>query len=419
MTIKKFPLSLSFFSLSLAFLMPLSLAVSVGVSPGILPFEDMLRGGYAEKYITISTSSDETLSISTETAGDFADWISFEPTGGFTIPPRSRYKLKVIAQPPSDVPNGVYEGTVTVVARIKTSEVEGSGVTVGAAAAVRTSIVITDEQIRDYKVNEISVKDTEEGHPIEFRVSVVNLGNVRLTPRIHIDILDRDKIGAIKSVDFEEVEVLPTKGHQLLIKVPTEDLEIGQYWAEVTSYLDQKIIKEELLTFDFLERGALSVKGKLNFVMGGAWAELGDVVRIAASFSNIGELSTLAKFKGEVISGDKLVEVLESEEIDVAVGETINLTTYFRPTEIGRYEIKGVVYYSKKVTEEKSTILNVAPREPPEENKTTESPGGQVETAGADYTQLIVILVVVIAALILLNFRKEIVKKKRRPKIRG
>jgi hypothetical protein len=381
-----------------------SSAVSVGVSPGIMEFKDLLRGGYSEQEILVSTSGAEELSVSVSARGDIKEWLSFDPPS-FDLEPKSRFSLKAIVQPPEDVANGVYEGVISVVARPDV-DVEGTGVTVGAAAAIRTTIEVTDRETKEFEVMKIMTKDIEEGHPLEIHVVVRNTGNVRVTPRIHVDILDQMKQGVIKSTDYADTELLPTVEGTIIIMIPTDDLKIGQYWARVTVYLDNSLMKEELLTFDLLERGALRIKGALNYVRAGAWAEVGDLVEIDANFVNVGELITLAKARFEIFLNDTLREELFSEELQVGVGETLNLSTTYRPTEPGRYEIKGVVFYSKKLTEEKTTILNVEPRAEALGN-VTKTPAGAVVASGPDYTVIIVILAVIIIVLLFLNLRKS------------
>jgi hypothetical protein len=377
-----------------------SVAISVGVSPGTLTFENLLRGGYAEAEILVSTSGSETLSGSIDPRGDIPDWLSFEPQSFEIGPKNPTTKIKVIIQPPVDVANGAYEGIISVSVRPKvTSEVTGTGVSVGAAAGIKTTAMITDKEIKRYTVKSVSVKDIEEGHPAEVSVVMENTGNVRVTPKIHIDILDQNKQDVITSVDYEDTTILPTSTETILITIPTDDFDLGQYWARVTAYLDGQEVKEETLTFDLLERGALRVKGELKSVTAGAWTTVGDLVIINASFSNTGEMITLAKAKFEIYSEDgALKDVFDSEEIQVGIGETTGLTAYYRPQVEGRYDIYGVVYYSKKISDKKSTVLNVQPK-PAAEDVVT-----QIEPTGTDYTPFLVIAVLVIIGIFVFRF---------------
>jgi len=94
-----------------------SVAISVGVSPGTMKFEDLLRGGYAEAEILVSTSSDDALSGTVSTRGDIGNWLSFEPQSFELGQEKSIVRIKVIIQPPADVANGAYEGIISVTVR--------------------------------------------------------------------------------------------------------------------------------------------------------------------------------------------------------------------------------------------------------------------------------------------------------------
>src|SRR3989344_7572997 len=91
----------------------LSQALSIGISPGRAVFQNVLRGGYSERTITISTSSDEKLIASYRVEGDIKGWIGFDTNSTeFNISGNTPYKLKIIAQPPIDVRTGNYTGRI-------------------------------------------------------------------------------------------------------------------------------------------------------------------------------------------------------------------------------------------------------------------------------------------------------------------
>ena len=381
---------------------PTVYGISLGISPGTISFKDVLRGGYAERVVTVSTSSDEPINCRVILGGPFKEWLSFEPGENFTLSANSRLQLKVIVKPPGDVPNGIYDGFITVRAEPTGEPGPGMGAAIATAVAMKASIEITGEEILKYKVLGIGVKDTEEKHPIEFSIEIMNEGNVKVSPLIHIDILNEDKTEILNSLDFSEKEILPTTKATIAIKIPN-DLEIGKYWADISTYLGDEIVTQRLLGFDVLERGSLSIQGELIKVeLNNIWVEVGEVVKITAFFRNTGVLSTPAKFKGEIYMDDRLVEIIESEELYVPVGETIEFPSYFTPKEQGRYVINGYVVYSKKITPEKGTILNVNPAEKKVENKTiTSTTPSTTETEEPEpkpnYLPYIIIVVLLLA----------------------
>jgi len=378
-------------------------AVSVGVTPGTLDFKDLLRDGYAEREIIVSTSGDRLLEgrVSIRKDSDISDWLTVEPKI-FDLDSKDDIKIKVFIRPPADAANGKYDGMIDI--RVAPKElVEGTGSVVGVAvsAGVKTTAFVTDRQVKRYAYRGVNVKDIEEGNPIEVKLTAINTGNVRISPEIRVDILDQLKKNVVKTVDYSETEILPTAREGILITIPTDDMKLGQYWARVILSQDGQEIGREMITFDYLERGALRVKGVLNGVRSSIWVQVGDTARIDASFSNIGEMVTLAKAKFQIYEGEALKEVIDSEEIRVEVGETVNLTAFYKAEEVGRYEAFCTVFYSGKITDEKSTILNVNPRVAPEAGEEEEEPA---PSGGDDYTWIIVILALIIVTLVAIRF---------------
>jgi len=357
-------------------------AIGIGVSPSQINISNVLRGGYGEATIRVTNPNEFSLLVDLTAEGQIVDWLIFAPkladtiilTSGqivtmaiesFTVPPNSFYEFRVIVQPPADMPTGTYSSYINVdttpIGNITNPEQTGTTIITG--AKLKASIGITGDQILDYVVQGITIKDTEEGYPIELTVTGENRGNVRVSPLVYVDIWNRDMTEIVKSVELIGSEVLPTTTETHEFSISSDNMSIGQYWANVTVSAGGEIIHEEVLTFDLMARGSLSIKGEFIGLIKKVWATVGEVVKIDALFKNIGELPTSAKYKGEVYLGDEIMAVLESEELLVPVEETTNLTTYFTPDRPGRYVIRGAVYYDKKVTFTKEGILNVTEAE--------------------------------------------------------
>ncbi len=407
--------NLTVFTFFLCFLLLLNItcAGGIGVAPSEIHLSNVLRGGYAETIITISNPNEVPTDITLTPKGVFEDWVLFTSetpeafmlttgqivtlsSNTFIIPAKSNIQIRAIVMPPADMPVGAYNGTVIVYSKPQVNETTISpfGTSIAVGAELQAFLEITGEQLLEYIVGSVSVKDAEVGYPIEFLVSGNNNGNVRVSPHVQIDILNRDKTKILKSADFDCSEILPTTGRTDKFEISSENLTEGQYWANVTVSLGGKTLKHHLLTFDILVEGALKRKGELVRIANKVWVKVGEVVKIDTVFRNTGELTVNAKFKGEVHLSDKIISVLESDEITVPAGETVNLTTYFTPKEQGRYIVKGEVYYSKKTTFPKEGIINVLPTE-----------SKPVWTGIQDNFLYILIIVIIALLIVLLKYR--------------
>ena len=381
-------------------------AIGIGVSPGSISFKDVLRSGYAERTVVLSTSSTEPLDCEVVAEGPFKEWLSYEPGKKFTLSPQSQAQLKIIVQPPADVPNGEYSGFVTVKVLPKEKPGGGMGSSISAAVSIISSVKISDAENRHYKVLDVSVKDTEEKMPVEFSLILENDGNVRIYPKVHIDVLSEDRSTVLKSVDYSDKLLLPTTKDEILVSVPN-DLPLGKYAGRVIAYIDDEKVSDGILDFEVLEKGSLKIQGKLLEVkLNKIWVYTGELVEVTAVFRNDGVLSVPAVFKGKVTLDDAVIELIQSDEIDVPAGQQAKLTAYFTPKKPGRYSIGGRVYFAKKATAEKSSILNVREGTAP----TTTLPESQEASAGMIDPVLagfvLVALVLVAAAFFFLGRKK-------------
>ena len=337
--------------------------VSLGVSPGRVNFNNLLKDGYAEQYVTISTSLNDRVTAHFDISGDIADWVNFEPEEKeFAMSYEEPYRLKVIVTPPGDVAVGAYYGTLTY-----TTDQLGS-VNTGMGSAIRAEVIstieirITDEQIIGCRAGAIQIADVEEGYPLELRFSVENKGNVRLRPVVILEVLDQLQKSVVISKELVGEEVLPTtlKNYVMVID---DQLEAGQYWASVTikstDENNQDCMTQKLITFSVVERGGIADQGTLEKVSSKTWVFVGEIIPIIATFYNNGERNVDARFKGEVVKDENIVKLLESDALRVNPGENVELTTYFEPQDPGRYVVNGRVLYNNKLTFEKGTIINV------------------------------------------------------------
>ena len=331
-------------------------AANIGISPAKINFENVLRGGYAEKFVIIVIDSPETVKINISVRGDIAEWIFFEEKE-FEIKNGEPYYLKVMVTPPEDIPNGNYSGFIRVRTYGSGNAIEGQATgIVNAALDLNVNVEVTDMEILYCQANQFSVESAEKGDPIIFSSEVSNLGNIRLKPVFRVEIWEENQIEMIKEEEFIGEEISPTTSKKIIWNMESDDLELGQYWAEVYSI---DCYNSQTLTFDVLEEGALKASGILTKIIAPPWVEKDDTTAIKAYFENNGEKTVNAIFKGEITLNGKIVQILQSEPASISIGDTNEFNFYFTPGEVGKYIVTGRVFYDGKRSFEKSTIINV------------------------------------------------------------
>lgn len=344
---------------TLLLLVQITSAANVGVSPAKINFENVLRGGYAERPITVTIDSDIATTIEIETYGDTADWINFS-SESLSVSKGNPLRIAVSTSPPSDTPNGNY----TAFLRIKSSKLGDSVEDKATGLVIPTLDVyiitqVTDQEIVDCFASNFKISNAEQGDDLIFEFDVENRGNVKIKPEATMDIWDQSSTNLIDQKDFYTTEITPTKKDQFKFKVSSKDLDIGQYWVDVAV---PDCYSSDTLTFDVLEEGALYAAGSLQKIIVEPWADVGDIVSIAANFKNTGEKPLEAKFKGQITYDNKIIQLLESDEpLFVPIGGQDNFQFYFTPQKAGRYIISGRVFYDSKQSYEQSAVLNINP----------------------------------------------------------
>ncbi|PIN89396.1 hypothetical protein COU57_06200 [Candidatus Pacearchaeota archaeon CG10_big_fil_rev_8_21_14_0_10_32_14] len=221
---------------------------------------------------------------------------------------------------------------------------------------VFVTVEITDLEVVKCSIKEWNAYSSEKGEDIVFDILYHNDGNVRLKPKMEARIWDQEQISQILSKEFVENDILPTKEQRLRFYLPTNDLEINQYFADL-NFPD--CFASSVVTFDVLEPGTLRANGILNRISTLPWSYAGDTVLITANFQNVGEKGVDSQFKGRITKDNKIIQILESEKLETLKGDTTNFTFYFTPKNKGKYVISGRVFYDKKRTFESSTTINI------------------------------------------------------------
>jgi uncharacterized protein YaiE (UPF0345 family) len=348
-------------ALSLLFLANVVSAVSIGAGPSTIEFGRLVKGGYAEETLTVSTSGDEDLTCVVEFTGDLKDWLSIDKGDRFNLPANSRVKMKAIVQPPPDAPNGEYEGAIYIKAAPTSTISEGTGLIVGAGVKVRVFAEVSGEEYVSLLVENLRASDTEVGYPIVFGATLRNTGNVKFNPRFVVGIKDAGGVKVL-SGEYDETVVLPTREEVMEFTISSKGLSVGSYTADVNVYGQGKLLHNQILVVNLLSEGTWRMGGVLeDIILSPESASAGDTVKVTAVFKNTGEVKLKAKLKSEAHMGGKLKDVLtESDELTVQPGETVSLDTYYTVGEAGNYIVRGYVLYSGQQTDTKSSLLKVS-----------------------------------------------------------
>ncbi|MBI3027832.1 hypothetical protein HYY70_07010 [Candidatus Woesearchaeota archaeon] len=377
-------------------------AVSIGISPGRVRFDNVLKGGYSERIVKISTGSDEEVLASYRISGGIKNWVRFDPNSTtFTLTKNNPYLLKIIIEPPSDLQVGNYSGNIEFVTEALGGVSGRAGALIKTAVILTANLEVTGTEIIKCRAGGFSFNDAEIGFPLEYSYTVINDGNVRLSPTITLDVWDQLQENLVLTREIKGEEVLPTT-EKRIIGTLQNTLNEDQYWLNMKA---NECKTGTMLTFSIVEKGAIADNGDLIEIRNKPWALTSETVQITAKFQNSGKRSVTAKFKGAIRLEDKIVRLIETEEVIVPSGETSDFDIFFIPEIPGRYTLTGRVVYNKKLTFEKGSVLNVNPA--PE----------VIAVKRFQFLPLFLYLIIIITILFILRvIIKEKIKEKRKEK---
>ena len=341
----------------------------MGVTPSSITVEDAAKGVTFEKTITIINTAEDACDCNVSVKGDLKDWFSFHEVGqtesliSITVPGKGSKRVVIKITIPEDTPNGVYNDTIYVqTIPSAVTDAEGTVASVVIRMPVRLSIAVTDIQILTGIVKSITTQDTEVGYPLRINVVFKNTGNVVAKPNTDVKITNTDG-QIIDRLTRDDFEVKVGSTDTIPVEWNTNGLESGDYVANVTVSLGGEVLATQKLHFKLLPVGTLSRQGSLTDISYDGEPSVDKVTKILATFKNIGEIDTKAKFIGEVYVNGDLIDTIESEELLVPVRETDTLTVYLKIEKDGSYTIKGHVLYDGKTTETKELSFIVTEAE--------------------------------------------------------
>ena len=343
-----------------------SAGIGLGVSPASITIEDAFKGGTYERTITVFNTGDETGAFGLTAEGECAGWISFYkedvpdiPLTEIIIPGKDNAKVIVKFDIPPEIPNADYTSTIYAQSIPMGNITEGMGAMATIRIPSKVLIQVTGTQILKGTVKSITTMDIEIDYPLKIKVEFQNEGNVIAKPKIAVAITKAGGGELVDSFVHDETGVKPGEKDTITVLWNTTGRATGDYAANVAVSLGEELLSAKDLPFKVLPFGTLTRQGVLHSLTIEGEPLVNIVIKPVANFENTGEIDTMAKFKGEIYHEGNLLDVMESEEMFVEVGESGKLADYYKITEPGSYVIKGRVFYAGKETAEKEVSFDV------------------------------------------------------------
>ena len=328
----------------------------IGISPASLKMDNLLRGGYGEGSVFITSDLEEAVEVNVEARGEIAGWINLSKWT-FEVSRENPQKFDVFIRPPFATPNGNYSGYVRV--RTEALGTEREGYVTGqvlSSVDLKIEVSVTDKEILECDAFEMFMAAVEEGYPAILNFSIKNKGNILIGPEFRISVWDRDQTKIAHTEIFQFEEILPGKQLNSIFDVDSSGLEVGQYFVEVNV---PDCVSSNIISFDVLEEGALRADGVITSMVTREEGKVGEIVPIEINFKNTGQKEVNAKFIGEVLQDNRIVASFDTDRVRVPIGAIEKFRLSFVPTNQGKHAIRGYVLYDNKKTFEATASTNI------------------------------------------------------------
>jgi len=211
-----------------------------GVTPPYITNSHLVPGSHYETtiYLMRGKPTEELTAEVAIDASEIEDWITIEKGLSFPLPIGvQQFPMKVMIDVPSDAQLKSYQGYLRV--RAISSGGGGGQITTVLGARIDISIRVTNEGFSSFEVEGITIPNFEKESPLVVLVRLRNDGNVQARPsKIHLDIYDISHRKILESKDITEMGwIEPFETSQIQGSTPV-DLELGEYWADVSVYRD-------------------------------------------------------------------------------------------------------------------------------------------------------------------------------------
>ena len=207
---------------------------------------DALRGESFQKTMTIVNTEQKEIDVDIFAEGDIKEWVKFYKKDDFendidNIKMSDMERLKIIAEfsIPTDIANGEYAGSLSIIRKPDESSVEEgeSSASILQKLSRKVAITVSDNEIIKFTASVIPSKyNLKKDEPLSIRFIYDNQGNISLSPQIHLRITQNGKAvhNAIYPYPEDESPVTPLSLQEIpKLTIQTIGYEKGSYNAEI------------------------------------------------------------------------------------------------------------------------------------------------------------------------------------------
>jgi len=240
----------------------------LGLSPSRWIENNAVPGAHIEKTFTLSRSDPaEDIFFKAEFEGEISDWISAGEELEFTMPKgHQQFPMIFTIDIPRNAEYKDYQGGI----RLKSISKDKLSADVGVnlQALIQIDLTVTEREFVDYDILQIRIPRQKESEFLSVFLKIWNRGNVEARPtKLEATFWDKykaEELATVEISDFSKVKAIqPFSQGEIEIEVPS-GLEPNEYWARISVYDGDALLKSEDITFEILEKGVATYLGAMG-----------------------------------------------------------------------------------------------------------------------------------------------------------
>ncbi|MCX6764527.1 MAG: hypothetical protein NTU58_02355 [Candidatus Nealsonbacteria bacterium] len=232
-----------------------------GVSPPFINNNHLRPGSNFEEtiYLVRGQPTEDLIAEINIDAPEIEKWITIEKGLRFLLPKDvQQFPMKVIINIPDDAAYGNYQGYIRVRV-IPSGSSTGGQVTNLLGGRIDVGLTVSEEGFSDFRLKGLSIPDFEKGDPLVCLMVLINTGNIKTKPtKVHFDIYNTAHTQIIKSGDIFDMDFVEAFQESQIQGTLPINLEIGEYWADVTLYKEEVPLDAYKVYFKVVPEGTLN-----------------------------------------------------------------------------------------------------------------------------------------------------------------
>ena len=234
--------------------------LAIGLVSDPIELDDVLRGQEIRDELRMQNSEKESVKYSLSASGDISEWVTFYEDSVYSIPitevevaAESKGRVYLIIKMPDDIPNGEYEGGLSIKynpgGKDQTSQ---ASTNVSQKATREVFLKVTDNEIIDFDVSVTPQTYTlKENEPLKVNAFYYNKGNISVKPDLQVKVKKDGKVlfNVLFPYPEDEESVKPLVSKTISTDLPMGGLELGEYKAEAEVSLNGEVVHEDDFSF--------------------------------------------------------------------------------------------------------------------------------------------------------------------------